>query len=149
MLHQKIIIREAEVHDLLALTALINELGYPTTLEEMQTRFEYISNHKDYKTFVALYDDYGVGMIGLIKNAFYEKNGFYVRVAALVVNSSYRRMGVGKELIQRAEEWALASGTDTLLLNSGDREERKAAHLFYLHLGFEQKSLGFVKKIAR
>lgn len=70
-----LIIREAEFSDVLALSALMNELGYETRHEEMEARFERIHNHTDYKTFVAVIGSQTAGMIGLTRNYFYEQNG--------------------------------------------------------------------------
>jgi len=77
-----IIFREAEPADMVALTELMNELGYKTTLDEMKTRFADIQNHKDYKTFIAVDDTEILGMVGLSRNYSYEQNGIYVRVLA-------------------------------------------------------------------
>ncbi|MDQ0270565.1 hypothetical protein [Cytobacillus purgationiresistens] len=40
------------------------------------------------------------------------------------------------------------SGAEAIALNSGNREERKAAHQFYKDNGYEIKSSGFVKKLV-
>lgn len=55
MQEERVIIREAELTDIFALTELMNELGYNTTQDEMKTRFQNIQNHKDYKTFITPY----------------------------------------------------------------------------------------------
>src|SRR5215204_2297905 len=102
----KIIIREAEPADIFALTELMNELGYTTTMDEMKVRFENIQNHTDYKTFIATTDTEILGMVGLSKNYSYEQNGIYVRVLALVTRSRFRQKGIGKKLMDVAENWA-------------------------------------------
>jgi len=86
-----------------------------------------------------------VGMIGLIKNFFYEKNGTYIRIGALVVNLKFRNRQIGRQLIRKAEEWAIETGSEYIYLNSGNREERKDAHVFYQRMGFEARTVGFVK----
>jgi GNAT superfamily N-acetyltransferase len=87
-------------------------------------------------------------MIGLLKNIYFEKNGKYIRVGALVVNKKYRKLGLGKALLQKSFDWAIELGAQQVLLNSGNREERRDAHAFYQHLGFEAKTTGFVKTIS-
>ncbi len=143
----KIIIREAETTDLFALGELMNELGYDTTMDEMKTRFENIHNHKDYKTFIATNDTEILGMVGLSKNYAYEQNGIYVRVLALVTRSKFRQKGIGKKLMDVAEDWARTIGASTILLNCGNREEREIAQLFYKKIGYQIKSSGFIKKL--
>lgn len=141
------IIRQATEADVPALALLMNELGYPTTAIDMQTRYEALQSHADYITWVAVYDNLIVGMIGLFRNNYWEKNGIYIRVGALVVSKEYRKMGLGKALLQKSIDWAIELGAQQVILNSGNREERRDAHAFYQHLGFEPKTTGFVKTI--
>lgn len=141
MISSNLTIRQAIEKDIHALAALMDELGYPTSVDEMQKRFENISGHPDYETFVALVGDDIVGMVGLSKNLPYEKNGCCVCVLALVVNH------IGYALMEAAEAWAKQAGAYAMLLNSRRIEERKQAHLFYQKIGFEPLSVGFVKKI--
>lgn len=143
----KILIREAEPADIFALTELMNELGYDTTMDEMKTRFDNIQNNKDYKTFIATDDTEILGMVGLSKNYSYEQNGIYARVLALVTRSMFRQKGIGKKLMDVAETWAREIGANKILLNCGNREERAIAQLFYKKIGYQIKSSGFVKKL--
>jgi len=141
------IIRQATAKDVPALANLMNILGYPTTVAEMQQRFELLQANPDYLTWVAVYNDQVAGMIGLVRNIYFEKNGLYIRVGALVVNNEFRKMGLGKALLQKATDWAIACGITQIYLTSGNREERTDAHAFYKHLGFEPRSTGFVKTL--
>jgi GNAT superfamily N-acetyltransferase len=143
----EVIIRDAVYADLAELTALMTDLGYPTTLEEFKVRFENISAHPDYRTIVAVADGEMVGMAGLSKNIFYEMNGNYMRILAFVVKQSSRKLGIGKILIGASEEWAREHGLHTVVINSGNRAARDAAHAFYQKMGYAIKSSGFVKKL--
>ena len=147
MLDAEIIIRDATRDDLEALTGLMTDLGYPTTLEEFTVRFDNISAHPDYHTIVAVKDDEIVGYAGLQKNIFYEHNGNYLRILAFVVKQRARKLGIGKILIEAAEEWAHTMGLHTIVISSGNRAEREAAHIFYQKQGYAIKSSGFVKKL--
>jgi GNAT superfamily N-acetyltransferase len=139
-------IRTATTDDVPSLTLLMDDLGYTTTADEMQTRFSHINRHADYRTLVAISgNDEIAEMIGLIKSYYFEHNGMYIRVAALVVGKEHRNKGIGKILMLEAEKWALEIGAPTILLNSGNREERVAAFSFYQKMGYSIKSSGFVK----
>ena len=128
------------------LSLLMGELGYPASSGEIESRFYKISHHDDYQSLVAVTGDNEVaGFIGLIKNHYFEHNGCYVRVGALVVGEKFRNLGIGKKLIQEAENWAAYIGATAILLNSGNREERLGAYAFYQKMGFVVKSHGFVK----
>jgi GNAT superfamily N-acetyltransferase len=147
MLNGQVNIRDANEGDVEALTLLMNDLSYPTTLAEMQVRFKAISVHPDYKTIVAVMDNEIVGMAGLHKGTFYEKNGMYLRILAFVVKQNARNKGIGKLLIKASEDWAVEQGLHTVIINSGNRDDRKAAHIFYHKMGYVIKSSGFVKEL--
>ncbi len=142
-----IMIRDARKDEVNSLAELMCDLGYNTTFESMVGRFENIHGHEDYKTLIAVVDDQISGMIGLTKNYYYERDGIYVRVVAIVTKSNSRQRGIGKKLMEAAENWAKEIGANTVMLNSGNREERKMAHQFYEKLGYQIKSYGFVKNL--
>lgn len=144
---QNIIIRAFETKDIPYLTSLTKELGYETTVDQMTERMSNILKLNNCWTLVAVVEDIVVGYIGLIKNYFWEQDGPYLRVQALVVNADYRKLGVGQQLIHAAEELARNQNIKTIVLNCTNREERKAAHQFYPKLGFESKSTGYVKQL--
>ncbi|MBP3951797.1 GNAT family N-acetyltransferase [Bacillus suaedae] len=140
-------IRKATVSDIGELTLLMDQLGYPTTPEKMKLRFCNIEANSDYNTLVASYDGNVVGMIGLVKGYYYELDGSYVRIVALVVNINYRSKGIGKKLVQEAENWSRKIGASGIGLNSGNRTERINAHEFYKNMGFIEKSIGYAKSL--
>jgi GNAT superfamily N-acetyltransferase len=147
MLTDQVIIRDAHAGDIEELTLLMTDLGYPATLAEMQVRFKNIFAHPDYRTIIAVMGDEIVGMAGLCKGIYYEKNGLYLRIVVFVVKQSRRELGIGRILIKASEDWALEQGLNTVLINSGNRDERKAAHAFYKKMGYAVKSSGFVKEL--
>jgi GNAT superfamily N-acetyltransferase len=140
-------IREATVNDINELTALMEHLGYPTTIENMKIRFSNIQSNPDYHTLLASYDGNIVGMIGLVKAFNYEMDGSYVRIVALVVDTNYRKKGIGEKLLEEAESWARKIGATGIGLNSGNRPERINAHNFYKNRGYVEKSVGFAKTL--
>ncbi|MGM7701899.1 GNAT family N-acetyltransferase [Pseudalkalibacillus sp. Hm43] len=141
-------VREATKEDALQMVSLMEQLGYPTTLEQFEPRFEKIFSHTCYHTLVAEFEDHLVGMAGLCTNLFYEYDGSYVRIVAFVVDSNYRRKGIGKKLMKEIESWARDQGVNAIALNSGNRKERKDAHQFYLSMGFEAQSIGYGKALT-
>jgi GNAT superfamily N-acetyltransferase len=78
---------------------------------------------------------------------FYEKNGMYLRILAFVVKQNVRNLGIGKILIKASEDWAKEQGLHTVIINSGNRDDRKVAHVFYNKMGYTIKSSGFVKQL--
>jgi len=144
---EQVIIRDYQESDLDAVTMLTNQLGYPTTTEEMRVRMQQIVTCSNCRTLVAVTHQTVAGYIGLTKGLYWEKNGSFLRIQALVVHQNYRNAGIGRQLMAAAEQYALTIGASALLLNSGNRPERMAAHRFYPGLGFTPTSTGYVKKI--
>ncbi|WP_430509858.1 GNAT family N-acetyltransferase [Gottfriedia solisilvae] len=140
-------IREATFNDIPELISLMEQLGYPTTVEKMEIRFNKIESNDTYHTIVAVTDRRVVGLLGMCTGLFYEYDGSYARILTLVVDSAYRKKGIGKKLIKEAENWARNQGVFSIGLNSGNREERKEAHSFYSNLGYVAKSTGFAKTL--
>src|SRR5690625_994109 len=126
----------------------MGELGYPTTTDEMGSRFSKISSNSLYNTQVAEKNGDIVGMIGMILGFHYEKNENYVRIIALVVNFEYIKQGIGEKLINKAEKWAKEQRANRIALNSGNRSERDDAHHFYIRRGFEGRATGFYKALS-
>ncbi len=143
----KVIIREVCAVDIEELTLLMADLGYPASVTDMQIRFKNINAHPDYKTIVATIKNEIVGMAGLYRGMFYERNGTYMRILAFVVKRSSRKQGIGRILIKACEAWAIEQGIRTIVLNSGNRAEREDAYAFYQKLGYAVKSSGFVKEL--
>ncbi|MCV9887189.1 GNAT family N-acetyltransferase [Metabacillus halosaccharovorans] len=141
------VIRRASAKDINDLTSLMEQLGYPTSVEQMRIRFKHIEEASNHYTLVAEYDGKVVGMIGFHTGVLYNSDGIYARVIAFVVDSNYRNKGIGRRLLSEAEKYAKNLGSDGIGLNSGNRAERENAHQFYKKMGYSVKSTGFVKRL--
>lgn len=147
MQEDRLTIRWATEGDVESLAILMTELGYATTGEEMRDRLRVINGEPHYKVFVADYNGIVAGMAGALKSYYFEQNGSYVRLGALVTKEAYRNRGVGKALVEAVEQWAKEVQAHAIVLNCGNREERKVAHGFYRQVGFEARSTGYVKQL--
>lgn len=112
-----------------------------------RTIFE-VTRHPDYELLVLEDDDILLGCVGLFQAQAFEHDTTYVRIVAFVVNAKYRRQGIGRRLIRAAEDWAHARGATAVLLNSGNRPEREAAHHFYQAMGYSVTSTSYSKSLA-
>lgn len=139
-------IRSMTLEDINNMDVLMNQLGYPSSNSKIQERFSEILSLPDYETFVAEINGKLVGFAGMCKQIAYEFDGPYVRVLALVVHEDFRRKNIGQSLMLAVEDWAKKNHCIAITLNSGNREERIAAHNFYKNLGYLGKSTGFSKK---
>ncbi|MDW4140924.1 GNAT family N-acetyltransferase [Staphylococcus saprophyticus] len=143
-------VRLFEEHDLNKINELLvlyEYLGYPTIAKDLLIRLKNIFNHQDYYLLLLVKDDVIIGLSGMCKMMFYEKNGEYMRVLAFVINTDHREKGYGRLLLKESEMLATQLGCKAITLNSGNREERDSAHSFYKSNGFENKSSGFSKNL--
>ncbi|MFC7372877.1 GNAT family N-acetyltransferase [Fictibacillus iocasae] len=136
-------IRKAGIEDSGDLAYLMGELGYPTLQEEMEERLSFLLQDGSYACFVSCYEERITGMIGLAIGRYFEKNGTYARITALVVSEEFRGNGFGKALVHYGEEWAKEQGCTAILLNSG--KHRTDTHDFYRSLDYDDTGLRFIK----
>lgn len=57
----------------------------------------------------------------------------------IAVSADYRRMGIGRALLAKAEEWAIQTGAKGVRLVSG--ETRTGAHVFYRSCGYSDDKM--------
>ena len=138
---------EQDLNKIKELLVLYEDLGYPTITEELVNRLKKICSHEDYYLLLLIKDDVIIGLSGMCKMLFYEKNGEYMRLLAFVINSNYREKGYGTILLKESERLAIQLGCKAITLNSGIRLDRGNAHSFYKSNGFDNKSSGFSKNL--
>lgn len=127
-------VRPATLADAGRLAALMTELGYPTTSEQMSARLAKILADDDYRTFVA--DDGGtlVGAIGTRIGPLYEFDEPYGQIMVLVIAEGARRTGAGGLLVNAAEADLSTRGVRFAVVTSANR--RADAHAFYEKHGY-------------
>jgi GNAT superfamily N-acetyltransferase len=128
-------IREMTSEDVLAVTNLTHQLGYPLALEQIGQNIKAVMGNKDHGAFVAVYQDKVIGWIGVAHSVQIEMRP-YCEIRGLVVDDQYRGNGVGKMLVKKAREWGKEKGNDKLRLRCNVK--RTETHLFYQHLGFAE-----------
>lgn len=129
--------------DLHAIHALTTQLGYPTTVENIQQRWQHIHQDANYLILVVEHEQQVIGYADLIQEYTWEFDGGYLRIQAFVVDQTHRGQGVGKKLIAAIEELAKQRLLKLIQVNSGNREEGLTAHAFYKNLGFDAYSIDF------
>lgn len=129
------------------LAVLFSELGYGEDEFTLKQRLSKIIDHEDYCMLLLRERGRIIGLSGMCKMMFYEKEGFYMRILAFVIGSEYRNNGNGKRLLEASIKFAKSLDCKTITLNSGNRAERDNAHKFYESCGFTQKSQGFTMDI--
>lgn len=139
-------IRKAEINDASAISKICtDDLGYKCTVELVSDRLKNIDGKRE-TVYVAEIDGTVVGYIHAeIYNTLYYES--MINILGIAVSSDYRRKGIGRVLLSRAEEWGKESGVKIVRLNSGG--SRKEAHDFYRAMGYDDEKLQvrFLKKL--
>jgi len=129
-----IIIRPANQADARAGAKLAAELGYACEPGEMRRRISVLLKSSSDLLIVALTaSKEPVGWLQAHAVHVVE-SGFRVEIMGLIVCAGARRLGVGRELVTRAEEWARSLGAQALVVRSNSI--RLESHLFYPKLGY-------------
>jgi GNAT superfamily N-acetyltransferase len=126
-------IRAAAASDSAELARLTGELGYAADPAVIARRLARIAGRPDQLVLIAVLDGRVAGWLQAQASEVLE-SGFRVEIVGLIVGEDCRRRGVGRHLVQRAEQWAVELGASTVVVRSNTR--RAESHLFYPALGF-------------
>ncbi len=138
-------IREARPGDAGAIAALIRYLGHP--IDEQQVRKNMTLLKKTGETpLVATIGTEIVGLCGIGKRTVLSRPAPLGRITSLVVAAKAQGQGIGRMLVEAAEERMRKAGCRLVEVTSNDR--RSAAHAFYRHLGYERTSIRFAKPLS-
>jgi len=130
----RMIVRTAERGDAGAVAALSAQLGYDAAEEEVRRRLDEIRVQGSSAVYVAVVPpDIVVGWVQVSSLLPVELPPL-AEVGGLVVDSRYRRIGVGRALMAAAEQWARQNGLATLRLRCN--VQRDDAHAFCRRLGY-------------
>lgn len=143
---QRTSIRQATLDDAAQIAGLVTALGYPTNARDMRVRLEGLLADPVYVTFVAEMGGEILGVAGACLARFYEKNGHYARLVALVVSEASHGKGVGASLVRAVERWAKGKEAIEIFLNSG--VQREGARSFYEKLGYRETGVRFSKELS-
>ena len=127
------VIRTAEPGDAHAIAALAGELGYPTTPRRALARLARLPADGSRTVLVAESDGRVVAWMELARRTLLVAED-YAEITGLVVASSERSRGIGRELLEHARAWARTRGLARLRVRTN--ETRAATHAFYQRHGF-------------
>jgi GNAT superfamily N-acetyltransferase len=137
-------IREAKPGDSKVLAKLIKYLGHE--IDEKGVRKNLSRLAKSGETpLVATLDKRVVGLVGMHRMVAVHRPAPVGRINVLVVAEEAQDHGIGRTLVEAAEQWCRKAGCKIVEVTSNDR--RSAAHAFYRHLGYERTSMRFMKKL--
>jgi GNAT superfamily N-acetyltransferase len=140
----KLSIREAKSGDARALAELVNGLGHPMDEKTIRKNLAALGKLGEI-ALVAVEDKAVVGLVGVHKMVAIHRDAPVGRIPILVVAETARGKGIGKMLVEAAEEFFRKAGCRLVEVTSNDRLPQ--AHAFYRHMGYERTSIRFAKTL--
>ena len=127
-------VRQMRPEDASAVAMLTTQLGYPSTEDAIRRRYDLIKDRWDARLFVAQHA--GNAIVGWIhvQALYLLECDTRAEIWGLVVAEKARGSGVGRRLVEAAEEWALVRQLAVMAVRSN--QLRTDAHGFYEHLGY-------------
>lgn len=139
-------IREFDYSDKSDIQRLFERLtGSRISDSDVINRLDFINNSSIDSLYVYVLNDSVIGLLGFRIRENIEENSRYGEISALVVDSDYRKQGIGKQLLEFAEQLANDLNCKGTWLVSGFGREEKA-HQFYKSHGYVSTGYRFVKR---
>jgi GNAT superfamily N-acetyltransferase len=139
-------VEKACYDDLAGIAALYQELlGTPQSLSNIQRHFSQINENPMYRVLVAKDENKTVlgTVMCVICNSWTEGCRPFLVVENVVVSKQVRGLGIGKQLFEAVDQFALEHRCSYSLLVSS--AFRKSAHQFYHAIGYTDAVKGFRK----
>src|ERR1035437_675039 len=112
---------------------------------DLINRIYYIKNSTIDSLYVYELNNTAIGLLGFRIRENIEENSRYGEISAIVVDTDWQNHGIGKQLIDFAEQLSRDLNCKGTWLVSGFGREEKA-HQFYKSLGYDSTGYRFVKR---
>jgi len=119
--------------------------GDEITDADLNNRLEYVERSSIDSLFVYELDGAVIGLMGFRIRENIESNSRYGEISLIVVDPKNQKQGIGKQLMEFAEQLAKDSDCIGTWLVSGFGREEKA-HQFYRSMGYISTGFRFVKR---
>jgi GNAT superfamily N-acetyltransferase len=139
------VIRAMTARDVPVAARLVAQLtGQPFTVEDMSNRLEWVAASPIDWLFVGEVDGQVHGVLGFRLRERLEHVSRWGEIYLIVTDTRLRRRGIGRSMMQFAEQFARAQGCiGTWLVSGFGRKDE--AHQFYHRLGYDVTGSRFVK----
>lgn len=138
-------IRTADSVDSVEISTLLAELGYDVAADDVADRLQRLGRGGE-PVLLARQGEETLGCLTWHVTPNIHRPWPIGRITMLIVASSVRRQGVGRALVEAAEERMIQRGCGLIEVTSNLK--LRAAHVFYEKLGFERTSHRFAKAAA-
>lgn len=140
-------IRSANIQDTTAIVSLLDQLGYPTKLDELLDKVRQLLKHPDHVLCVYEQDSTVLAVMSIHFVPQLALTGEFAVISYLAVDASARSLGIGKALEEHCAWIAKARNCDRIQLHCNIR--RTDAHRFYERQGYEESRKYFSKRLKK
>jgi len=141
---EMVAVRAVDHRDAADVQGLLNDLGYPMSLDEVHSRLRALDAERSTKVLVAEGGDRVIGLAVIHWFELLEKPGPFARLLALVVSNRARGTGVGRRLVEAVE--AVARRAGCLGMEVTTAAHREQAQGFYEGMGFSTGESRYYRK---
>ena len=138
-------IRRAHQDDAAGVQALLRQLGYQSSEEDVRRKLGLLSERTSDPVLVAVEGERLLGVIALHWTPMLHLAAPLARITALVVRDDTRGTGVGRRLVDAGAALARNAGCGQLELTTALR--RTDAQTFYRAIGFTESSVKLVREL--
>jgi GNAT superfamily N-acetyltransferase len=142
------IIRNAKAADAGQLVGLLGQLSYKLSLSQMEKRLKAYSK-KGYQVIVAETSSQIIGFITVVCYELFVQEGRGMHIESLVVDERYRRQGVGRNLLQAAENFAQLNDCKVIEFITYNHRRADGTHAFYEHMGYEDHTVSDITYFSK
>jgi len=138
-----VIVRSATPEDAERLASLLTDEGYPAGASDLASRLERYASLGS-QVIVAEAGGDVVGFVTVLVLPRFEVDDLFARISSLVVDAGVRERGIGRLLMQAAEERAREAGAAWLEVTAG--HHRPDARRLFESIGFDPGVAAYLRK---
>lgn len=132
----EIVYRRLVPSDVQGLMPLVQQLGYKPSLDYLSAKIALYQDEQN-KAWVAQSGSDLVGIIAIHYYDLFHVNEKYARIVSLVTRDNYRRQGIGRKLLELAEQDARSLECTALEVTSNLRRFKYGTYEFYDNMGYK------------
>lgn len=134
-------IRMAKQEDIPGILPLLDQLGYSTSLHELEEHFNSFVHLDGYGVAVACISHKIIGWVAWSMSQIFILQKSRLRIEGLIVDEYHRGQEIGKKLMAFVEDFGKQRSPCIIELTSGFRREKDGSHEFYKALGYRNEGL--------
>lgn len=127
------------IEDIPQILPLMEQLGYPCSLDELEARYKKFISNPGYGVLVAKEQDKIVGFLAWSRSDLFVLDKTRFHIEGIVVGNKHQGKGIGKKLMHYLEDIAKNYSNAIIDLTSGVRREKDGSHEFYKSLGYKNE----------